>query len=105
MHDEFQGFEALLWWRGTVPQLGGELVDLRNDAVTPGAVARCIVSRRADRDIDEMPWCRLSTLRPDLIGPIGDLGESRRVLDIENAWICCAVSGSRYCSAISAMMR
>jgi hypothetical protein len=32
----------------------GELLDFRDDAITAGAVARCIVSRRANRDIDEM---------------------------------------------------
>jgi len=67
-------------WRGTVPQFRGELVDFRGDAC---AVARCIVSRRANRDIDEMPRRRLSMLRPYLIGPISDIRESSRVLDIE----------------------
>jgi len=70
-------------WRGTVPQFRGELVDFRDGAITAAAVARCIVSRRANRDIDEMPRRRLSMLRPYLIGPISDIRESSRVLDIE----------------------
>jgi hypothetical protein len=83
MHDEFQGVQSLGPWQRSVPEFGDEILDLRHDAVTTGAVARCIVSRRADRDIDEMPRRRLAMLRPDLIGPTRDIGERGRVFDIE----------------------
>lgn len=72
--DPLERLKPLARRRGLVAEHVLKYADLGDDAVAGRAIATGVVGwrgtiRRIDRDIHEMPACRLRALRLDLIGP------------------------------------
>src|SRR6185437_8799142 len=57
MHDELQGFQPLGGREPSIEQIGSELLNFRDNAATCRTVSRGVVSRHAERDVDNMPRC------------------------------------------------